>query len=661
MSVRVLLSVLALVLLAPGPAPAQPAPPLDPEAATPYLWQVVVQARPHPLLTPAFRDALRRDLLAALQPALDPLGTVEVIDLADTPRDRWEPLWQQFDDKGFAALDAPRDLTRVKTHVLRVEVRGGAYHLESRQHDGFTGLASPVVRTQVVRTPDLVGRTAGLMIDRDFGTVGTVEPIAGKDDVVRVRFRGGKLGPLDRVVKPGDVFAVSRVTRTTRPAPPPVRTATGKLVAPPPGSVPPPAFTPAGLPYTLLRVAEAPKDGAATCTVLTGYKVALPAGPAVAGFRCMKLGTVQALVSVRLIGGDGTAATTPVANVRATEAGFGAAPAPRDFLDFRDGLYRSARPLTGVACVTVTLGATREARFPVPVLGPEPVTLRFEVDAKAEERAAFERAVLAVSARAADARVGQAACFDAVAKLIEGRKNPDALARARAGFEAADTADKVLAEEVQQLKEQADKAPGAATLLAAVEQQLAALRVANGQLAARVKDLEAVVAKAKDNSSKEAAVEVQAQSLTTRISLLLARGEVDEALAAYDQLATVVPDNADVKARRDKLAAEWKPKDEAHAKARDYLKAWAALATVQDLKDSLPLLRVAVDTCKKAGDKYAFRRLLGAFGGLPARLTDLIKDLDPNAAGDLKSLQDAKTVREVVGKLEQEVTEFLKE
>lgn len=657
MSVRVLS--LAALLLAPVTASAQQRQPLDPEPTVPCLWRVVVQTRAHPLLTPAFRDGLRRDLLAALQPAVEPLGTVEVVDLNDVPRDRWDPLWQQFDDKGFAALDAPRDLSGVKTHFLRVEIRDGVYRLESRQLDGFAGIASPRVRQQTVRSPELVGRAAGLMIDRDFGLAGTVELDPGKADEVRVQFRGGKLGPLDRFVKEGDVFAVARITQTNRAAPPPARTATGKVIAPRPGTVPPPALTPTLRDFTFLRVAEAPKDGAARCTVLTRYQTAVPMGPGVAGYRCLKWSTVQAPVSVRLVGGDGTAATTPVANVRATDGGFPAQADPRDFLDFRDGLYRSTRTLSGVACVTVALGQTRVERFPVPVLGPDPVTLRFEVDAKAEERAIFERAVLAVSSRAADARVGQAACFDAVAKLITARKNADALARAKAGFEAADTIDKVLTEETQQLKAQADKAPGAGSFLSAVEQQLAALRVSNGQLAARIKDLEAVVAK--ENDPTALAKDVQAQSLNTQISLLLARGEVDEALGAYDQLVTLVPDSPEVKARRDKLAAEWKPKDGEHAKAREYLlKTWPALATVPDLKESLPQLRAAVDACKAARDKYAFRRLLGVLGGFPAKLTELIKDLDPNNAADLKAVQDAMAVREVIGKLEPEVAEFLK-
>ncbi|MBX9584155.1 MAG: hypothetical protein K2X87_27975, partial [Gemmataceae bacterium] len=262
---------------------------LDPEPNAPYQWRVVVQARPHPLLGPAFRDQLRRDLLAALQPAVGPLGMVEVLDLDDLPADRRDPLVQDFVSKGFAALDAPRDLSGLKTHFLRVEVKDGAYHLEARQHDGFTGLASPLVRRQVVPAPEVVGRAAGLMIDRDFGLAGTVEPVAGKDEAV-VRFRGGKLGPLDRHVKKDDILAVSRITKSSRASAPVARTATGRVIQPAPGTVAPAALTPTPLPFTLLRVTEVLPDGAVKCQALTGYKNGpFPPARDAAGFRAMRL------------------------------------------------------------------------------------------------------------------------------------------------------------------------------------------------------------------------------------------------------------------------------------------------------------------------------------------------------------------------------------
>src|SRR5437762_2490444 len=307
----------------------------------------------------------------------------------------------------LAALDAPRDLTGVKTHFLRLEVRDGAFHLGSRQHDGFTGLASPGVRRQSTRSPELVGRLAGIMLDRDFGLAGTAEPIADKDkpNEALVRIRGGQLGPLERFVKVGDVFAVSQLQRTNRPAPPPARTATGKVIAPPPGSVPPEGFTAAA----------------------------------------------------------------------------------RDNLDFRDGLFRSSHPLPGVACVVIAVGPGKAERFPLPVLGGEPVTLRFELDPKAEERAVFERACLALAGQAADARLAQAACFEAVAKLIAGRNNTDALARAKPGHKTATEADRQISDELPRLKEQLSKSPNAGRLLDSVADQLARLRQGNEQLAGSIR------------------------------------------------------------------------------------------------------------------------------------------------------------------------------
>lgn len=653
---------IAAFLLVPAFGQAPPAAaPLDPEAKSPYLWRVVLQVRPHPLLTPAFRDQLQRDIVAALQPGLGGLGAVEVIDLADVPRDRWDPLWQQFDDKGFAALDTPQDLSGVKTHFLRVEYRDGAFHLESRQHDGFTGLASPAVRRQSTRAAELVGRTAGLMLDRDFGAVGTVEPIAGKADEARLVFRGGQLGSPDRLAKVGDVFAVAQVRKTSRTATAaPVRTATGKIVAPPPGSTPPAVLTSSPRKYTLLRVAENPKDGAARCTVLSGLAAPMPAGAGVAGYRAIKLATTEAPVTVRLVSMDGTThKAVSVVNVRATDTDFAAPAAARDNLDFRDGLFRSGRPLSNVACVSVSVGPTKTYKFPVPVLGSETVTLQFELDPKAEERATFERAVLAAASRAADARNAQTVCFEAVAKLIEARRNGEALARARGGFQAADAVDKILAEELQQLKEQVAVSPAAGNLLAAVEQQLGALRRANAELGARVKDLETVVAR--ENDPAAAARDVQAEALNTRITLLLARGDVDEALAAYNQLTTLLPDSAEVKTRRDKLKAEWEPKDAGHVKAREYLlKTWPALATIPDVKESLPALRTNLDACKKANDRFAVRKLLTTFSGFAVRLNDLVAPLDPNTDTDRKALQDAEEIRKVMAAMEQELQEWLK-
>ncbi len=521
--VRSIVAVVVL-LLAGAPAFAQ----LDPEPKQPCQWRVVLSVKPHPLLTPDFRDRLRRDILAALQPGLGALGTVEVIDLADLARDRWEPLWQQFEDKGFAALDAPRDLTGAKTHFLKVEHRDGKIHLESRQYDGFTGLSSPLVRAQSTRSPELVGRTAGLMLDRDFGLVGTVVPTAGKPDEAKILLRGAALGPVKDFVQTGDVFAVAAVRKTNRPAPPPLRTATGKIIAPPPGSVPPPGLTSTPRDFTLLKVVEVAADGSCRCVVLTRYAIAMPATGGVVGYRAMKLGTVKAPVAVRLMSGEGVVyKTASNVSVRATDSDFAAAPDAKAVCTFDNATaqFRTQRPLANVAYITVTTGPTQAKAFPVPILSAEPITIPFDINPDKERRADFERAVLAASSAAADARLGQSVCFEAVAKLIEKQKNGEALARAKNGFDAADAAIKGLGDEYARLEEEAkgvEKAAGVDVLLAKIKQNLDALKVYNAQLGEHVKKIGEVVAR--ENDPAAAAKEVQAQSINTRIAVLLGAG-----------------------------------------------------------------------------------------------------------------------------------------
>jgi hypothetical protein len=662
--VRRLVLAAVVALSAAGPARAQ----LDAEQKQPYLWRVVLAARPHPLVTPEFRERLKRDVLAALQTGLGNLGAVEVIDLTELPRDKWEPLWQQFDDKGFAALDAPRDLTGAKTHFLRVEYRDGRFHLEARQYDGFTGLSSPLIRTRSVRAADQVGRAAGLVLDLDFGLVGTVEPLAGRTDRVKVLFRGSGLGSVAELARVGDVFAVAAVRKTNRPAPPPVRTATGKIVAPPPGSVPPPGLTSTPRDFTFLRVTDIDPAGAYQCAVLSRYQTALPTAGGVIGYRCMKLGTVRAPVAVRLMASDGTVyRTASTVNVRAGDGGFPdpAAPDPKDVCNFHAGTaqFRTQRPLAGVACVTVGVGPTQVKQFPVPILNDGPITIPFDIDPAKEERAAFERDVLAAAARAADARLAQTVCYDNVAKLIDQQKNKEALERARGGANAADAADTDLTDELARLKERAphvQKAETVDVLLPKIEQNLAALRAHGAKLRAHIKTIEAVV-KA-ENDPAAVAREVQAQAVNARIPLLLTDGKVEEALAAYDLLVTLLPDDADVKARRERLAAEWKVKDDAHQRARDYLlTTWPAVSTIPDFKESLGQVGAAVEVCKKHGDKWTARRLLTAFSAAGAKLNELTQPLDGAVEADRKLLTDANAVLKRLAAIEQDLRAFIGE
>lgn len=661
--VRRLILAAAGALLAGAPAFAQPdgAPKLDPEPKQPYLWRVVLSARPHPLITPELRERVRRDVVAALQTGLGPLGTVEVIDLAAT-RDR-EPLWQQFEDKGFAALDAPRDLSGVKTHFLRLDYRDGRFHLEARQYDGFTGLASPLVRARDVRAADQVGRAAGLLLDRDFGLVGTVEADSKGGDAVLVRVRGSALGPLAPHVAPGDVFAVAAVRKTSRPAPAPVRTATGKIVSPPPGAGAA-ALTSTPRAFVLLKVTERTADGV-RCAVLPGDPRTLPVG-GVIGYRCMKLGTVAAPVAVRLVGSDGAVEkTTTGVKVQASDAQFADAREAKDLCtpNQQTYLFHANRELKNVACVTVTLGGQSKL-FAVPVLTRDPVTIPFEVDPKKARTAEYQRAVLAASAAATDARLAQTRCFEEVARLINKQKadaNKEALAHATTGITVAEGAYATGTEDLKRLREQLDAAPAAKPLLDKIERELDALKQSNDKLKEHVGKLAKVVEL--ESNPRTGAEAARAEALNDQIKLLLSLGEVEQALASYERLLALVPGDAAKRAERDKVKAEWAVKDDAHKKARDYLlNTWRAVATIEDFKaaavrqnDTDPPLVRNVEVCKKNGDRWTLLKLYLSISGSRAVLNKLVDDIKQPTDADRKLLADAAAVNKALDALEQEL------
>ena len=48
----------------------------------------------------------------------DDLGTVQITDLADVPKEKWEPLWKRWDEKGWPARTGPMPSERRSTYWL---------------------------------------------------------------------------------------------------------------------------------------------------------------------------------------------------------------------------------------------------------------------------------------------------------------------------------------------------------------------------------------------------------------------------------------------------------------------------------------------------------------------------------------------------------------
>lgn len=640
----------ALLLLASA---AVAAPQVDPEANTPYTWRVVLNVAPHPTLGPTVKQRFVTDLKAALGPALgDDLGTVEIIDLADVPKEKWEPLWKNVSEKGLSALDTDaagfRTFTGVKTHFLNLKAANGKFTLESRQHDGSTGLASPVARSKTVTDADTLSRTAGLMLAADFGTVGTVEPIPEEKETCLLRARGGDLPGMDRWLKVGDVFQFAVVQDVPRPL--------GKDEKPKPGmaALAPPADR-KGQPqaFTLLRVTEVIKPGVARCDIFTRYESPFVRGRYIVGYRALKVSTREGRVSVRLEDKGTPPPPSAPLQVWATEYGARVKPNDRDLLDRREDVFTSPKTLRGVAFVTVKLGAGRHEYYPLPVLDTgEPVKLQFGFDEAAVRKARFENTAVRYYNKVLDTRLVREELTKAMKALIEKDEYKAAFDRATAGLKGLEEEDGRLAQELAELRKHQDAAdPAAAGTLATAERLLTALRAGNPELADKIKELEIAVARAEDPATYEK--KFRANEITRQIAYHERRGEIPEALAEYDKLIEFT-DLDEARQRKKKLEEEWKPKSDEQAGLRNYLtETWAKLTAREEFDAGIPVLQSKVETLAKLDDKFGVRLAVTHIEGAYVRLGDLLNGLDVDFSEDKEKLAAIKKTMDALRKVEQ--------
>lgn len=630
-------------------------PPLDPQAKDAYPWRVVLKTGKHPVFGATFREVLAREIRASLQGVTGPAAIVDVIDLAAIPPNQWDPLWTEFAAKGWAALDADprRELSGVKTHVLTLDYKDGAFLLESRQHDGFTGLASPLVRKQQVRSAEMVGRAAGLMLEPDFGPTGTVEIEEGNTDTVKLVFRGHAIGSPERFVKIGDVFAVSIIKEMVKPS------ERGK-----PTSAPAKAGPPAGTPFefTLLKALTPVKDGAIKCATLSQYK--LPFGRAdkrTLGVRAMRLPTIESQVKLRLVGQDGTPhAKGTLVQVSATDIDFAAKPGPQDGFEFRDGLYKSGRAYANIACVQIALGAGNPRLFPVAIVGDEPVTLKFAIKPEDEKRAAFETTCNDLRRRVGDTFTAQTSLFKEVSRLIDIFQFKDALGRSEAGFANTDKLEKTLNDELKQLREEPEAGqPTAKAILDESERVMKSVAESQGSLTKRVAELKEAVKKNAD--PVRMAKEFREIELASRIKDLVKRGDIPEALDAYDQLIVLQPAAQELKDQREKLQAEWAPKDEEHRKGRAAMKPWTDARAQSDFKEAIPAMKLAADVMYKKRDRLGLLKLLNLFEPGYTSLKILVDALDARTEDGEAQAKELQSLIEDAKRVELEARDYLKQ
>jgi hypothetical protein len=547
---------------------------LDPGLQKPYELHVVLHIAEHRFLTSIFQDQVERQLRDHLQLTFGKLANVKIL--------RTHPLLGEVRTRGLQqALDGWDDLSGVQTHFVLIDFVNGRYEIQARQHDGTTGLSSPVVRRDATSDRRLVARRAALLIDQDFGLVGTVIP--GEDDKVRVALQGGTLGvPLKRWIKSGDVFAVARITqegdrqRATR------------------------------LDWAVLQVIDESVDGVCHGRFFTRYvQNKLVQEPSILGYRCLKLTTTRAPLRLRLLEGDNKIAVPLLfgVQVHVSPSGFDAPDAIKVAPD-PDGSVKTQQPFAGIAFVQVLSGREERARFPVEIVDDRTVVCQVRANPEADAQGQLELRKDRWVRRIYDLLLADVSRVQFLNEQLRSSRE-DALATARSGLVG-------LKEDMASLKlERAElrKAANKARLdLNEGDQRLEQLEKHRAKLADFVGNLDRVLQEESSEQTKAL------RTLLERAGLLERQAEFDEAIKLYHRILAEKPDQPKVRAHLENLERDWKiVSDSPHQKARSFIyNTWAMKMDTASLKAELPKARDALAVCRKYGDRLTPQKFLQA-------------------------------------------------
>jgi hypothetical protein len=602
-SARFSLPSVLLLLFLPSLALAK----LDPGLKTPYQLRVVLHVADNRFLTPIFQEQLERELRDHLQLTYRALAKVEVV--------RSHPLLREVLAKGLQqALAGWEELSNVRTHFVLIDFADGRYHLQARQHDGITGLTSPIVRRDSTGDRRLVAQKAARLVDRDFGLAGTVIESGGEIEVV---LQGGGLGvPLERRLPAGAVFAVARITKEGN------RLRSNRL------------------PWAVLQTLQEPRQGRCRCKFWHRFQEdRLVERPGVVGYRCLQLATISAPVRLRLID-DVT--FQPLAGVQVQVSRPDAQGPAQDLATNTDGLAVTRALFPHIALVRVVQGDRVRAQFPVELVDDRTVVCRLKIDADAETLEALEfRKDLWVRRLYDNLRVAVERVGELNSQLKKSLESAHASARAALA---------VLSEELTGLTLERDHLDGLASSrkvrldLHEGEQRLEDLQGRRKELERFVSRLEAAIKEARSDETRALKQTIE------RARLLETEADFDQAIALYEKVLAERPDQAKIKSYLAGLKKAWTPQGKDHAQARQFIyTAWPALDPA-GLKARLAEAEKAFALCRQADDRLTPQKLLLAnvvhVANLKKRLASLRRqDTEDNRAEARALAQTADGLR----------------
>jgi hypothetical protein len=568
---RLLIGLMA-VLLSTGPVAAQ----LDPEMNKPYRLQVVLHIAKHRLLTPVFRQSVERELRDSLQAALGDLARVEI---AHT-----HPLLKEVETAGLQnGLDGYKELFEGKLHFVLIDYVDGAYEIQARQYDGLVGLASPVVRRVSTADRQLVAREAALLMDEDFGIVGTVNVQRLESEKAELFIKGGSLGvPMKHWLNKDDIFALTAVFD---------RGNAGRRAE--------------RIDSVLLQAVAEPKDGVCACRVLHRYKFPPLMRARPQGFRAIRQGTTDvAHLRLRLVTADLQEMPVAALGVSISQQGFDAKP-DEQLSSGPDGWVRSRLGYKNVAFVKVVSGSVELARAPVEIVSDRPIKIPIDTNA--------ERAKLAPLYMQRDRWTQHV--FDVVlvaAAVINSLNAEQSNEKAKEKTEAAlkllhsDTAN--LTEERETLARQAnEQAKGRAFSLAEGDRGMERLKQVQAELEEHLGQLNGAIIKEKDPKRQAW------NEMANKAGILVREAEYQQAIDLYEQILAQGGDDPSVEPVRkllEPIKKAWEIKSPEHRQARAFIyEVWPKEATAAEMKNNMPKARAAFETCRNAGDVLTPQKL----------------------------------------------------
>jgi len=596
------------------------------ELFQPYNLHIVVHVAENRLLTEVFRKRIERELRDGFQAALGDMGRVTVT--------HEHPRLTEVLEHGLRFLDSWRDRDDQKTHFVLIDYTGEHYEIQARQYDGTISWPSPVVRRARTRDRDFVAKAAALLIKQDFGILGTVrtEP-EGLKEQVQIELRGGGLGDLTHWVKKDDVFAL----------------------APPQGG------TMAALKWSLLKVEQAPaqdaRDGLCVCRFFHRYDV-----PSIRGFRCLKLGTVQAPLRIRWLQRMPNGRLKPLdqrLTVDIRRYGFdGEETTKLQMRSELDGILETVSRKDGVfnqvAFVRVVDGlGDSHPQVPIALVDDQPVLI--EVTAPAHSNTLFAVRLASWKNRVVESVQRQAQLFKRLEILLADPKNRSEIIEvATSGLNHAKKDRIRLMEERKNLFEEAKKYKEDLKISTEDQhlQNLEKYEHALEQFLSKQKEIEATE---NDPQRKKWLSDIENAKLFEK------EWEYGKAIAIYERVQAEGYHDDKLSEHLEKLHKLWDPRDDKHKEAREFIyHIWPTLDNTR-LQEYISKAQEAFQKCKEVGDSISIQKLLQATLAHADRLAKSLAELYPDlAVADEREAQQLKKISEPIIKLVTEIQDYLK-